>query len=86
MLGDIKSTKVLRNGSLLVICKDSAQQGKAISVNKIEGKRCSWFESKMYVQGVITVMPKGITEQQVTENVMGAKVIELKQLRTTRNG
>lgn len=38
MLGEIKIAKVLRNGSLLVVCRDSAQRGKAMRLNKTDGK------------------------------------------------
>ena len=88
MLGEITSAKVLRNGSLLVVCRDSAQQGKAYRISKTDGKKvqCSLFEGKKIVQGVISGIPTAITEQQVKENVMGAKVIEAKRLKTTRNG
>lgn len=88
MLGEIKSAKVLRNASLLEVCRDSAQQGKAIRLNRIDGKRveCSLLESKKYVWGVISGIPTAITEQQIKENVVGAKVIEVTRLRKTRNG
>lgn len=88
MLGEIKSAKVLQNGLLLMVCRDSAQQGKANRLCKIDVKRvqCSLFEGKMIVWGVILEIPTAITEQQVRENVMGAKVIEAKHLKITRNG
>ena len=38
-MGEIRSAKVLRIGALLIFCRDSAQLGKAIRVNKIEEKR-----------------------------------------------
>ncbi len=39
LLGEIKSAKVLPKGWLLVLCRDSAQQGKAIRLNKEDGKK-----------------------------------------------
>lgn len=37
MLGEIKCAKLFHDGFLLVICGDSASQGKAIRMSKIEG-------------------------------------------------
>ncbi len=37
-IGEIKSAKVLRNGALMIMCKNERQQGKAIKMNIIHRK------------------------------------------------
>lgn len=39
LLGDVKSAKVMHEGSLLIFCKDGKQQGKAAKINKIGGRK-----------------------------------------------
>lgn len=47
LLGEIKNAKVLlRNRSLLIVCRNKVQQEKDLRLNKIDSKRvqCSLFE------------------------------------------
>ena len=88
LVGEIKNAKVLRNGSLLIFCRDSAQQGKAIRLNKINGKsvQCSVPEDKKLTRRVISGVPTVVSTDQIKDNVTGAKVLEARRLKTTRNG
>lgn len=39
LVGEVKSARVFHSGGLLIFCRDSAQLGKAIRLNTIEGKK-----------------------------------------------
>lgn len=45
LVGEVKTVKVLRNGSLLIICLDGNQQAEIIKVNKIDGERVQCITS-----------------------------------------
>lgn len=72
MLGEIEHVKVLRNGSLLIVCKDNVQQMKAIRLKCLDGKKIvvSVMEDKM-VGGVITGIPTVVTVEEIKESVVG---------------
>lgn len=88
LLGEVKNAKVLRSGALLIFCRNKKQQEKAIELNRIDGKRikCILTGNKALIRGVITGIPVNVTEEQIRDNVTGAKVLEVKRLKTTRNG
>lgn len=88
LIGEVKNARILRNGSLLVECRDSTQQGKAIRLNKFEGKSVSVsiLENKQNARGVISGVPLAVSMDQIKGNVTGATVVEARRLRTTRNG
>lgn len=52
-LGEIKDVKVLRNGSLLIFCKNGAQQAKALRINRIGGKEVVCSMPERAVRGVL---------------------------------
>ncbi len=56
------------------------QQEKALRLNKIDSKRvqCSLFEYEKFIQGVISGIPTDISEEQIKDNMTGAKVLEVK--------
>lgn len=87
-IGEVRSAKILRNGSLLIICKDGVQQGKAVRMNKINGKKvqCSLMTDRKLVRGVITGIPVNVTADDVKGNVTNAKVSEVRRLKASRNG
>lgn len=74
LVGNMKSARVMRNGALMVFCRDTDQQGKAVLLNKIEDSAICYG-----MKGYLSV-------EQVKENVEGARVAEAKRLKTTRNG
>lgn len=88
LIGEIKSARIMGNGALLIECKDNAQQNKATKLNKIEGQKVvvTKVENKKFVRGVISGVPIVVTIEQIRNNVTGAKVVEVKHLKTTRNG
>lgn len=85
----MKSAKVLHSGALLVFCRDSAQLGRVIRLNKIEGKKVLATLAKSgggLVRGVIFGIPVSVSADQIKENVKGVKVREARRLKTTREG
>ncbi|XP_041913036.1 uncharacterized protein LOC121677948 [Alosa sapidissima] len=87
-IGEVRSAKQLRNGSLLVICKSDEQQQKAIKTNKLNGQRvkCSMAYDKNFVRGVISGIPLSESVDSVKEGIQNVKVREAKRLKTRRNG
>ncbi len=63
------------------------QQEKTLRLNKIDNKKvqCSLFEYKKLIRGVISGIPTDIPEEQIKDNITGAKVLEVKRLTTNRN-
>ncbi|MGL4647017.1 MAG: hypothetical protein ACRCVL_08025, partial [Cetobacterium sp.] len=88
LLGEVKNAKVLRSGALLIFCRNEKQQKKAIELSTIDGRRikCVLTRIKSLIRGVITGIPVNVNEDQIKDNVAGAKVLEVKLLKTTRNG
>lgn len=87
-IGEVRSAKILRDGSLIIICKDGEQQGKAIKINKMNSKKvhCSLMNDRKWVRGVITGIPVNVTAEDIKGNVTNAKVSEARRLKTNRNG
>ncbi|XP_067281993.1 uncharacterized protein [Pseudorasbora parva] len=86
-IGEIKSAKVLRNGALLVVCKDERQMGRAIKINMINKKKveCSMTYRK-FAKGVITGIPVNVSVEEVKKNITNVKVNEVRRLKINRNG
>lgn len=87
-IGEVRCAKKLRNGSLLVICKNEEQQQKAIKIDKLNGQRvkCSMAYGKKFVGGVISGIPLSESVDSVKEGINIVKVREAKRLKTRRNG
>ena len=83
-IGEVRSAKKLRNGSLLVICRDVEQQQKAIKINTLNGQRvkCSMAFDKKFVRGVISGIPLSESVDSVKEGINNVKVREAKRLKT----
>lgn len=87
-IGEVRSAKILRNGALLIICRDEGQQKRAIRMNKIEDRevQCTLARSRKLVRGVVTGIPIRVSDEDVKGNVTNAKVREVKRLKANRNG
>lgn len=81
-LGELNSAKTLRDGSLIIMCKDEKQQKKALSINSMLGfsVTCTLIKTKPWVRGVITGIP---TDEK--NCVKGGKVIGAKRLQYVKN-
>lgn len=86
-IGEIKSAKVLRNGALMIVCKDEKQQGKAIKMNIINRKKVECSKNyKKFTKGVITGIPVNVSVDDVKRNITNARVNEVRHLKVNRNG
>lgn len=87
-IGEVRCTKILRNGSLLIICRDGGQQGRAIRMKQINGRKvqCTLTRDRNLVRGVVTGIPVNVSADVVKGNVKNAKVSEVKHLKANRNG
>ncbi len=72
---------------MLIHCKDSRQQKKALGVKAIMGQNviCSVQEEKKWVKGVITGIPTEVTVEKIKRGLTGAAVIDVKRLKCNRN-
>lgn len=86
VIGSTESVKKLRDGRLLIYCKESRQQKKALGVKSIMGQNvmCS-VQDKKWVKGVITGIPTDVTVEKIKRGIMGATVIDVKRLKCNRN-
>ena len=52
--GEVRCAKVLRNGTMLIVCKDGEQQTKAVRMSKVDGNKvqCSLMSNRRLVRGV----------------------------------
>lgn len=87
-IGEVRSAKILRNGLLLIICRDGGQQRRALRMYKIDGKevQCKLARSRKLVRGAVTGIPIRVSNDDVKENISNAKVSEVKRLKASRNG
>ncbi|XP_013857708.1 uncharacterized protein LOC106513433 [Austrofundulus limnaeus] len=88
-IGDVEMVKILRDGSLLIECKDIEQKSKAFKVENI-CKRAV-LEKKMLgenkkTRGVIYGIPLDEDLEKLKKNVVGAKVFNMKRLSRTVDG
>ncbi|XP_014835679.1 PREDICTED: uncharacterized protein LOC106913655, partial [Poecilia mexicana] len=88
-IGYVEMVKILRDGNLLLVCKDVEQKNKALNVDNI-CKR-SVLEKKIMgenkkIRGVIYGIPLDEDLDKVKRSVIGAKVNNLKRLSKTVNG
>lgn len=86
-IGLVESVKKLRDGRLIIYCKDSRQQKKALEIKTImgQGVNCSVQEEKKWVKGVITGIPTDVTEEKIKKGLTGGAVIGVKRLKCNRN-
>lgn len=88
LVGNVKCAKTLRDGSLLVLCKNIEQKNKALKLSKIEGEAVQGkvMENKTFVRGVITGIHTDVSIDEIKDNIEGGKVVDAKRLKITRNG
>ncbi|XP_026142685.1 deoxyuridine 5'-triphosphate nucleotidohydrolase, mitochondrial isoform X2 [Carassius auratus] len=86
-LGEIHSAKTLRDGNLIIICKDEKQQKKALSITSMLGLlvSCTLMKKKPWVRGVITGIPTDVNTDKIKSCVEGAKVVGAKRLQYVKN-
>ena len=70
LIGEVVNAKVLRDGSLLVFCKDMAQRKNALRVTQIGKCKVVWSSwtdqaGKQWIKGVITGVPVSVSTIEV---------------------
>jgi len=88
-IGDIEMAKVLRDGSLLVKCKNIEQKNKTMklqSVCKKEIVEKKVIGEKGGVKGVITGIPVEENLEELRKVIKGGMITEITRLQAFRNG
>lgn len=89
-VGDICMAKVLRDGNLLIVCKNEEQRGKAKKIKEIGKYKVlnvsNIGEGSKWTKGVIWGIPIGINLDDIKSNMRGGKIKEVRRLQTTRDG
>ncbi len=83
----VESIKTLRDGKLMLFCKDSRHQKTALGIKSIIGKKveCSIPEENNWVRGVITGIPTDVADEKIKSNITGAAVKFVRRLKCVRN-
>lgn len=86
-MGGFQHAKSLANGRILVVCNSKTQQEKALSISSL--RNC---DVEVYVpgtgtraKGVIYGVPIDITDEEIRNNSMGTKIVEVRRFLITRN-
>ncbi|KAK2918441.1 hypothetical protein Q8A73_002812 [Channa argus] len=76
--GEVKRMRALHSGGLLIICRDSSQQGRALRLNTTDGERVHVLviDDEKTVVSVISGKATLICDQ-IKEKLIGAKAAEL---------
>lgn len=88
-VGEVEMAKILRDGRLLIKCKDIGQRDKAMRVQSICNKSVS--EARLFgegrrARGVISGIPLGEKLEDLKKNIKGGTVVEVKRLKMNKNG
>lgn len=89
-VGDIKLAKVLRDGNLLILCKNKEQSEKAYKMKEV-GKCKVISASKVGMgergaKGVIWGIPLEMSTDEIKANIKGGKIKEAKRLTMFKEG
>lgn len=88
LVGEVRFVKTLRDGNLLIICRDRVQQNGLMKCKSLLGKEVKpqVWEDRRKVMGVISGVSTEITEEEIRDNVRGVRVTRVKRLPFTRDG
>lgn len=77
-IGNIVSAKMLRDGKMLLFCKDSKQQKAALGL-KLLGLNvsCTIAGENKWVRGVITGIPTNVSNDVIKKSIWGATMVEI---------
>lgn len=89
VIGDVELAKVLRDGSLLIICKNAEQKNKALKIQSICKREIT--ERKIMgeergIKGVISGIPLGENLDELKKIIKGGEVTNIRRLQAFRNG
>lgn len=87
-LGNIKYAKTLRDGNIMLICRDEKQREKALRLKTLASNsvKCSKWEERKTTKGVIYGIPTEVSEDEIKKSLTGAKVCKVKRMQYTRDG
>lgn len=88
LVGDVFDVKPLRDGSLLIVCRDRDQRMGLMQCRNLLGinvKVQDW-EERGNALIVITGVPTELSEEEIKQNIRGTRVIRVKRLLVTRAG
>ncbi|KAL2077914.1 hypothetical protein ACEWY4_025599 [Coilia grayii] len=88
LVGDVLAVKPLRDGSLLIVCRDRDQHMGLLQCKNLLGinvKVQDWAE-RGHVLTVISGVPTDLTEEDIQTNVKFVRVTRVKHLPVTRGG
>lgn len=88
IVGEVYTVKTLRDGNLLIVCKDRDQQQGLIMCNTLLGKavKPQIWEERGRAMGVIYGVSTDVTEEEIKVNIRGVCVNNVKRLPYTRDG
>lgn len=88
LVGEVRFVKTLRDGNLLIICRDTVQQHGLMKCKSLLGKEVKpqVWEERGKVMCVISGVSTEITEEEIRVNVRGVRVMRVKRLPFTRDG
>lgn len=78
MVGNIENAKILRDGKMILFCKDSKQQKAALGIKTIFGQKVTSpvMGEKKWMRGVITGIPMNVSTDTIKKSISGAEVID----------
>lgn len=79
-IGEVKSAKVLRNGTLMVFCKDGGQNRRAIRMDKLNGNAMLTASLGEFLQG-----SQKMSVDAFKANITNAKIKKVKCIKTNRD-
>ncbi len=87
IVGTTECIKTLRDGKLMLFCKDGRQQKTAMGIKTLIGHKvvCSIPEEKSWVRGVISGIPTDVSSEKIKRNITGAAVNDVRRLKCIRN-
>lgn len=87
-MGGLAGAKILRDGKVLITCKDTRQRDKALKLHSLGGKSitASLFRESARLRGVITGVPLDVTVDQIKKSLTGGRVGDVIQLKGFRDG
>lgn len=88
-LGEVDTAKILRDGSLLMICKTDEQKNKALKIDNVCKKKMNERKilgEKRLKQGVITGIPVEEDLERLKQSISWGEISRIKRLQKTMNG
>lgn len=88
LVGDVYSVKTLKDGNLLVICRDRDQRMGLMQCKNLLGKsvKPQDWEERGKIMAVISGVSTDLSDEDIRGNIKGIRVTKVKRLPVTRNG